>query len=188
MSEGKQRRKLRRVETVRIELEPETETSAAIVLHVRPITSADVDVATLNVIASLGAAADGDAAKRKFGLAQGVNVPPLHLAGAAIPDALLAVQLGLSHIVSWEGLGLGEEDADEPLPVSEESVTLLLTSYNPRGRSYAHIFLAQACSRSILEASAKKGSAVSPDTSSGEAASSATSAAPATTPAPPGGE
>lgn len=188
MSETKRRRTLKRVETVRIELEPETDTSAAIALTIRPISSAEVEVATLNVIASLGVAADGDAAKRKFGLSEGVTVPPLRLAGAAIPDTLLAVQLGLSHIISWEGLGVGDDGAEEALQVSEESVTLLLTSYSPRGPSYAHIFLAQACGRSILEASAKKDSAVSPDTSSGEAASSATSAEPATTRVRPEGE
>lgn len=188
MTGSKHRKRLKRRDTIRIELEPAAGDLPAIVLNVRPISAADVQLASLAVAAALGTAADGEEAKRRYGFEAGADIPlNLVALGEDGADTLLAVELGIRHIVSWEGLGGPEEDSDEPAPVTPEGVMLLLTDWNGRGRSYASIFLNQAAGRSILEPGAKKDSAVSPDTSSGEAARPATSAAPAEIPAPPVG-
>lgn len=161
------RKTLRRVESVRIELEPAilagegVEAEPGIFLSIRPIGAVDVQLAAAAVASRLRAGADGDEAKARYGLATGADVPSDALAASGA-DSMLAIELGIRHIVGWEGVTL---DGETPAAVTPEAVVLLLSEWSRAGRSYASVFILAATGHSILEPGAKKDSAASPGTS-----------------------
>jgi hypothetical protein len=172
--------KLKRRGDIRIEL------PGGVAITAPPITADDIDLAEQAVRRRLGEAADAAEALARYGLSMGVDAVKI----ARVPDTLLAIELGIQKIKSWEGVGTDAEE-DEAAPVEPGFVLTLFKEWIPgaadiRRLNYGCAWLYAMLAKSTLERSAPKGSAASPGTSTAAAASNAGSAANLTPPARPG--
>lgn len=175
---------LKRRDLARVELKPAAEDSPAIAVTLTPIGAADIELAAAEVRANLAANVAGTASLERYGVkvAEGSSV-----SAAAVTQtergrqALLAIELGIRHIKSWEGV---TTDGVNPAAPTPELVHLLFNEWGPGGESYGLIFIDKISGLSILEPGAPKGSAASPGTSTAAAARDADSAGLPETPAP----
>ena len=135
-----------------------------VMLHCRPISKTDYDLAEGRVVSNLARAADGEEVAMRYGLttarAQSFVDHDLRIGTAA-----LAIELGIEAIQTWEGLGrqlpLSPEDQArqargesvekqfEPAPVELPYIILLMNAWTEAGQSYADLFLQELRSRAL---------------------------------------
>lgn len=171
------------------------ELPGGVTIKATPFGASDIDLATHAVRRRLGAAADAAAGLARYGIAAGDIEEAgegVSMALYGVPESLLAIELGIRHIDSWMGVGT-DADEDTPAPIEPGFVALLFNEWLPDGapvggaQNYGRAWLRRMLAHSTLEPGAPKGSAVSPGTSTGEAATTAANAVKSETPAQTGG-
>lgn len=165
--------------SVAVELSAATAESPAVVVYIRPVGQADIDLALGAITTSIVKATDGAEALARYGFEGVGEARDVLQAASRVGNAMLAIELGIRHIERWEGVGLGD---GEPAPVEAATVALLFNEWAPGSdsdpvESYGSRFVRRVSGMPLLEPGAKKGSGASPDGNTGAAPHTARAAA-----------
>lgn len=151
---------LRKRGNVRLELSAAVGDMPAVAVIVSPIGQADIDVALGAVATGIVKAEDAFAPLARYGVSGGDNAADALRAALRLGDAMLAIELGIRHIVGWEGVGIDDET---PAPVEPATVAMLFNEWAPAAgadprESYGSRFMRRINGLSTLEPAAKKDS------------------------------
>lgn len=169
---------LRKRGSIRIELSPETPAAHAVVVTIRPVGQADIDLALGAVTAGAVKLEDGASVSQRYGVDFGDTPAEVLRSALRLGNGMLAIELGIRHVVGWEGVMVEDETV---APVEPATIAMLFNEWAPATakdplESYGARFMRRINGLSILEPGAKKGSGVSPDTASAAAPKSAAAA------------